>query len=138
MKSIIAAISLGLLCIACNKVTDRGADCDKDGQILIGKWKYTEQYSSNGGPGVWQPAKPAGQTIEFETNGEFYSAWSGLTEPDHFEILDSVKVKLYPASNSLGYVVMGYRLGENKKELTLYPILPGACIEGCSSKFVRK
>jgi hypothetical protein len=103
---------------------------------LIGKWTYTEYYISSGGPGEWRPVTPK-QTIEFKPDGTFIPSESFLKDANHFEILDSVKVKFQPASTSSGFILMGYAIDTMARELQMYPVNPIMCIEGCSSKFTR-
>jgi hypothetical protein len=99
---------------------------------LIGKWTYTEQYISTGGPGEWRPVTPK-ETIEFKPDGTFIPSESFLKDANHFEILDSVTVKFHPGLS--GFTVMRYSIDTVAGELLMSPI-PN-CIEGCASKFKR-
>ena len=118
--------------------------CEKSGNkiiepienSLIGKWTYTEYYMSIGGPGEWRPVSPPKQTIEFKPGGTFIPCESFLKDANHFEILDSVTVKIEPTSAPSGFILMGYSIDTNTRELQLYPVDP-ICIEGCSNKFKR-
>jgi len=102
---------------------------------LIDRWTYTGYYVSNGGPGEWRTVSPR-QTIEFKADGTFIPCQSFLKEANHYEILDSVTVKIEPASISSGYILMKYDIKPSERALYLSPADP-MCIEGCSSKFER-
>ena len=92
-------LSLVLLffAIACEKSSNRIIEPENG---LVGKWTYTEYYMSIGGPGEWHPVSPK-QTIEFKSNGTFVPCESFLKEANHFEILDSVTLKIEPAATSM-------------------------------------
>lgn len=107
------------------------------GNTLTGTWLYTEQYTSIGGPGNWSPAQPSGQKITFQTDGNFVSTGEILKGSSRFEILDSLRIKLTPAPNEKGFVVLGYVLDSSGRYLELYPLEPTRCIEGCMSKFQK-
>lgn len=93
MKSQLACLMLVLTIAACNKDNDRkNSDNDKH---LIGKWKYTEQYMSPGGPGTWKAAEPAGQMIEFKKSREFIGSDKYLKEARRFEFVDSGAHNMY-------------------------------------------
>jgi len=129
-------LSLVLLffAIACEKSTNKIIEPNENG--LLGKWTYTEYYMSIGGPGEWHPVSLPKQTIEFKSNGTFIPCESFLKEANHFEILDSVTVKIEPASISMGYILMRYDIKTSEGSLYLSPTNP-ICIEGCSNKFER-
>ena len=127
-------LTIGLI-VSCDKLYPGG--CGDEKSPLAGKWKYVEQYTSNGGPGTWKRVTPAGQTIEFKKDGGFYASGSFQKEASRYQILDKNRVKISPATNEAGYVVMGYTLSHSNNELQLVPLEPGMCIEGCASKFLR-
>lgn len=107
-----------------------------DENSIIGKWTYTEHFYSTGSPGQWYPVVPANQKIEFKSDGKFIPAESFLKGANRFEFIDSATIKIYPATTSSGFILMGYIIKEAGRELYLYPVDP-ICIEGCSSKFKR-
>ena len=127
-------LSLVLLffAIACEKSSNRIIEPENG---LVGKWTYTEYYMSIGGPVEWHPVSPK-QTIEFKSNGTFIPCESFLKEANHFEILDSVTVKIEPAATPMGYILMRYDIKPFEGSLYLSPANP-ICIEGCSNKFER-
>ena len=129
-------LSLVLLffAIACEKSTNKIIEPNENG--LLGKWTYTEYYMSIGGPGEWHPVSLPKQTIEFKSNGTFIPCESFLKEANHFEILDSVTVKIEPAATPMGYILMRYDIKPFEGSLYLSPANP-ICIEGCSNKFER-
>jgi len=112
------------------------SNLESTGNILIGKWIFTEYYIAPGGPGQWQSVTPPGQMIEFKPDGRFISSESFLRGSNHFTIMDSVTVKFQPASTSSGYILMGYSIDTAARELLMYPVSP-ICIEGCEYKFKR-
>ena len=112
------------------------SNLESTGNILIGKWFFTEYYIAPGGPGQWQPVTPPGQMIEFKSNGRFISSESFLRGSNHFTTLDSVTIKFQPASTPSGYILMGYLIDTAARELLMYPVNP-SCIEGCEYKFKR-
>ena len=129
-------MGLVLLCfaIACKKSGNKIIEPIENG--LIGKWTYTEFYVSLGDPGGWRPVSPPDQTIEFKSDGTFIPCESFLKDANHFEIVDSVTVKIEPASTPSGFILMGYTIKPSDRELDLFPVAP-LCIEGCSNKFIR-
>lgn len=129
MNRFILILTLLMLAAAgCRKAAD-------ESNSLIGKWTFTEYYSSPGGPGQWQPVKPANQVIEFKEDGTFKSAKSFLSTATHYEIIDSANVKFTPAETPSGYWIMAYEI--KSSALVMYAVNP-ACFEGCSYKFKRK
>ena len=125
-------IGLLLFAIACKKSVNKVNEPIKNS--LIGKWTYTESYVSPGGPTEWRPVSPPGQTIEFKDDGTFIPCESFLRNANHFEIVDSVTVKIQPAPS--GFVLMRYSIDTTKRQLLMSPTNP-ACIEGCTYKFER-
>jgi len=115
--------------IACKKSDNN--DPIKSG--LIGKWTYTESYISPAGPTDWQPVSPPGQTIEFKHDGTFIPCESFHKDADHFEVLDSVNVRIQPAP---GGGQMRYTIDSTGHQLVMSPTNPG-CIEACIYKFER-
>jgi len=89
------SIALLFFAIACKKSGNKIIEPVENS--LKGKWTYTEYSYSVGGPGEWRPVSPPKQTIEFMPNGTFVPCESFLKEANHFEILDSVTVKIEPA-----------------------------------------
>jgi hypothetical protein len=127
-------IALLLFAIACKK---SGTKVNEPvGNSLIGKWTYTQYSYSIGGPRIWRQATPSGQSIEFKPEGRFIPCESFLKEATHFEIIDSVTVKIEPASTATGYFLMRYQIDTSGRELDMYPANP-ICIEGCGYKFER-
>jgi len=128
------AAFLLVFAVACKKSSNRIIEPIENS--LTGKWTYTEYYMSIGGPGDWHAVSPPKQTIEFKADGTFIPCESFCKEANHFEIIDSVTVKIEPSSISLGYVLMRYDIKPSERTLYLSPSNP-ICIEGCSSKFER-
>ena len=132
----LSILLLFLLVIAsCSRPVEKGKVFSTGS--LVGKWEYTEHYFSIGGPGKWQPVQPAGQIVEFKTDGTFSSAASFSETFENYEFIDSTTVKFTPASTTSGYVLMRYEINEAEGILLLHPIEP-MCIEGCSYKFKRR
>ena len=104
---------------------------------LTGKWEYISSLMGTGGPAVWQPAMPGGQTIEFKPDGRFTPAASFSTSFRYYEVLDSNTLKLRPAPTPAGYVLMRYRIQSADSILLLNPIEP-LCIDGCSYQFIKR
>ena len=123
----ILVLALLLFALACNK------SVEPIESSLIGRWTYTEYYMGTGGPTDWQPVTPPNQTIEFRSDGTFIPCESFLKGANHFEIVDSVTVKIQPAAPS-GFILMRYDIKPLERALYLSPTNP-ICIEGCSSKF---
>jgi len=115
--------------IACKK----SANKEPIENSLIGKWTYTESYISPAGPTDWQPVSPPGQTIEFKQDGTFIPCESFLKDANHFEIVDSMTVKIKPAPSS---GQMRYTIDTTGHQLLMSPTNPG-CIEACIYKFER-
>jgi hypothetical protein len=73
-------------------------------QSIAGKWNYTENGVSSGGPMQWLTV-PAGEWIEFKSDGSVGTnipAFSGVTS---FQVLDSARVKILIPTFSKGYVM---------------------------------
>ena len=112
--------------------------CGEEETPLTGKWKYVEEYKSNGGAGSWSTVSPGDQTIEFKKDGAFAASGSFQKEARRYEILNNDRVKISPAPNESGYVILSYTFSNSDNELQLSPLEPSRCIEGCASKFLRK
>jgi hypothetical protein len=121
-------LALLIFAIACKKSVE---PIQSD---LIGKWTFTESYISPAGPTDWQPVTPPNQTIEFKSDGTFIPCESFLKDANHFEIVDSVTVKIQPAVQ--GFTLMKYEIKSSDEALYLTPTNPG-CIEACIYKFER-
>jgi hypothetical protein len=135
MKLLAGLLLLTLSFTSCDKLYP--GNCGEEKSSLTGKWKYVEQFTSNGGPGTWHAAQPEGQKIEFKRDGGFKGSGSFHKEATRYELLGTDRVKVSPASNEVGYVIMGYTLSNSNNELQLFPLEPSRCIEGCASKFLR-
>ena len=127
-------VVLLIFAVACKKSNNRIIEPNEGG--LTGKWTYTEYYMSIGGPGAWHAVSPPKQTIEFKADGKFIPCESFLKDANHYEIVDSVTIKIEPASTSMGYILMRYDINPSDRALYLSPSNP-ICIEGCSNKFER-
>jgi hypothetical protein len=104
-------------------------------QSIAGKWNYTENGVSSGGPMQWLTV-PAGEWIEFKSDGSVGTnipAFSGVTS---FQVLDSARVKILIPTFSKGYVIERFTFSSTDGSLLLTPLEP-ACIEGCGSRFKR-
>ena len=124
-----------LVFASCTRPVEKGKDFSTGS--LIGKWEYMEHYFSIGGPGKWQPVQPAGQVVDFKSDGTFTSAASFSGTFLNYEVIDSTTVKFSPASTASGYVLMRYEIDAAKGTLLLHPIEP-MCIEGCGHNFKRR
>lgn len=123
-----------LFVFACSKPDNINPQIIEDS--VLGKWYYTEYFSSTGGQGQWHPVTQPNQVVEFKPNGSFVPADAFLKDVRKFELVDSVTIKFQPASTPSGYLLMRYSLGMAGRDLYLYPVNP-ACIEGCGYKFSR-
>jgi hypothetical protein len=115
---------------------------DKNGIMIPGtltrSWIFTEQYYGNGGPGIqWQPANPANQVLEFKADGTLSTTIDIFAGVHNYTIIDSVTVKLTPASASTGISLLSYQIDTIKGSMTLTPTLP-LCFEGCAFRFKAK
>ena len=91
-------------------------------------------YSSDVGPAEWRTVTPTGQTIEFKSDGTFVPCEYFMKNADHFEILDSVTVKLTPGIISAANV-MRYSIDTTAGELVMVPV--PTCADDCADKFKR-
>jgi len=132
-KIFFLSLTLLILILGCKKNI---AKSDFIENSIIGKWTYTDHFYSIGAAGGWHAVVPANQTIEFKPDGIFISTDSFLKGVNKFQIIDSVTIKFQTTSTSSGYILMGYLINNNKRELYLYPVNP-VCIEGCNNKFTR-
>jgi len=135
MKRLAGVLLLISGLMACDKL--HPGKCGDEKSPLTGKWKYVEEFISTGGAGTWNAVVPGGQTIEFKKDGGFSGSASFQKEGTRYELLDKDRVKISPAPNEVGYVIMGYTLSDANNQLHLIPLEPSRCIEGCSSKFIR-
>ena len=128
-------IVLAVTITACKKSADNNNEpIDHN---LTGKWIYTENGFSIGGPMIWRNAAPANQVIEFKANGTFIASENFLSGVTSYEKLDSITLKFQPVSLSPGYIKMRYSIDSADGRLYLSPFEP-LCIEGCADRFVRK
>ena len=128
-------IVLAVTITACKKSADNNNEpIDHN---LTGKWIYTENGFSIGGPMIWRNAAPANQVIEFKANGTFIASNNFLSGVTSYEKLDNVTLKFKPVSLSPVYIKMRYTIdsADGKLSLSLFEPL---CIEGCADRFVRK
>jgi len=130
---LISILFLGIYLSACKKSLERhSVDFN-----VIGQWIYTENAIGIGPPGVWKPAEPPNEIIEFKTGGIFVSAPDFLTGATNYEVVDSISLKIMPVTTLNGYIKMHYKIDAVNGKLTLQPVEP-LCIEGCDYRFVRK
>ncbi len=133
MKSVsffIGVVVLLVTGIACSPtVNDPGLPV---ADSLMGKWVLTEiQGPGFGGPGIWSPASPAGQTLEIHPGGQL----SGTAFPaaGSYQGVDSVTVKFIDPSQPAGYRLFWYSIDTVQHTLRFSIKPPGGvyCIEGC-------
>lgn len=99
---------------------------------LVGKWRETAYYLSSGGPGYWTSVSTKDNTyIQFNQSG----ALTGTYYPGsaHYEIKDSATVTIHEQSGN--YENYHYQIANGV--LTLGPIGPIVCIEGCATRYAR-
>jgi hypothetical protein len=119
---------------ACNKSS---SEQEAIANTLAGTWVYTEQYSSNGGPGQWSAVTPANQYISFGADSTLRSNIAGFHNAT-YSLVDSNKVKVtHPQINSSGYTTFQFAIDTVKHELILSPVAPYLCIEGCAMRFKK-
>lgn len=140
MKSkIIVLISLILL-ISCD--TDGNEPIDANENSLIGEWKMTESYISDGGSKYWQDANN-GETIQFYENKKFVSNRFNACDTGIFSIKENELALNYMCSefnseseNEDGFITFTIDLYANYFILT--PTSGPICVEGCSYKYEKK
>jgi len=133
---VFALLVLGIACTPSVNNPPTGPVADS----LMGKWVLTEiQGPGIGGPGVWSPASPAGQTLEIHPGGQL----SGTAFPTAtaYQGVDSITVKLIDPSQPAGYRLFWYSIDtvQHTLRFTIKPLPGGAfCIEGCGGyRFTR-
>jgi hypothetical protein len=122
----ILAIAMVVLIFACNKdnVTSLA---------LVGKWKATESLVSAGGPAYWvaAPAKTNYDYIQFDQDGKLEG--SAIGDYVKYAVKDSVTVVFSKRDNT----IENYRYTIINGVLTMTPIGPVYCIEGCGDRYVK-
>ena len=134
MKQLASLCLVFVLLNSCGKSTEKKADT-RLGAQLYGGWMFTGSYYSIAGPEEWHPADTTGISVIFAENGTLQT--NGIyTGANRYIMIDSTTVEIQPLPTEKGYARFSFKVTENGNKLTLSPIDP-ACIEGCSSVFVR-
>ena len=128
MRYLIIALSLIVLIqfSACKK------DATSKPKTLTGTWTLSRSLISSGGPTYWVPAANNNDYIQFKANGTV--AGTILTDYSVYVIKDSVTLTVTSADKSK-YEDYRYRLTSDS--LTMSPIGPTICIEGCAIQLVK-
>ena len=115
---------------------------DNENSSLIGKWKLTEAYVSNGGPQVWVDVEN-GEEIEFFKSRKFNSnrfaeCSTGIfsLEP-HRLILEYDCNEFNPISENENGLIT-FKLEFHLNYFILTPTSGPICTEGCSYKYYKK
>lgn len=103
---------------------------------LIGKWKYTQNFYSIGGPLIYRSTDNLKQWIVFNDDGSFNSNMPQFKSFANYEIQDSIKVKFITPLQPSGFRLYFYFLDSVKHSLSLSPA-NFICIEGCGDIFKR-
>lgn len=101
---------------------------------ITGEWVFAERYVSTGGPGQWYAVTPPNQHVTFNTDGTFIPSESFLDGATNYALVDSVTVKIWPATTTSGFRLMRFRIDTAMREMELDPA-DLFCIEGCTFKF---
>jgi hypothetical protein len=120
------------LSIACHKSQDNSNH--PISKSLVRTWIFTEQKIGMGGPGQWTTINPPNQSLRFNADSTFTTSVTIFTGVHNYTVIDSVSLKLTPASNYNSISVMRYSIDTLKGILELTPTVP-LCIEGCSYRF---
>ncbi|PJJ79874.1 hypothetical protein [Mucilaginibacter auburnensis] len=104
-------------------------------QDLIGRWKVTSYFISEGGPGSWKNA-PTNQTVydEFKADGTL-GGNSLANTYSTFVIKDNTTVSLKEKNSD---VVQNYSCKIEGDTMTLTPTGPNICVEGCATKYIKQ
>lgn len=102
---------------------------------LTGKWAYTANYVSIGGPGTWQPASEPNKWINIGNNGSFSSNLSPFNAATSWQLVDSMHIRFIVPFGQQSFVY-AYTLDRINGELQLLPT-GVICIEGCAQKFSK-
>lgn len=121
----IAATCMLLLLNACKK------DKSDRNTLVNGKWMQIGNYISNGGPLDYVAAKGTPKYAEFNAG-----VVSGTAFPDYkqYTVKDNATITLTSADKTK-YENYQYKLREDT--LTMSPIGPEVCMEGCAVVFVK-
>lgn len=107
--------------------------CEKqpvDGTILTGKWKHVKSFYSIGGPQIEKDVKD-GDYLLFAENGAL--SGDGATSYTSYSVKDSITLSFKRADNT----IQDYWYAINDGILTLSPLAPIHCIEGCSEQYKK-
>ncbi len=102
---------------------------------LIGRWKVTSYFVSEGGPGSWKNA-PANQNLyeEFKADGNL-GGNSLANTYSKFVIKDNATLSLKEKNSD---VVQNYTYKIDGDTMTLSPTSPNICVEGCATKYIKQ
>jgi len=138
MKYLLLTIASFCLFVACSK-SSSSQDSDPIQKTLSGKWIYTEQWESTGGPGQWVVVTPPNQYISFNADSTFSTNTQMFQGVTGYQLVDSNKVKLIkPSFAPTGYIIFQYGIDTVVGKLTISPLAPYVCIEGCASRFKKE
>ncbi len=133
MNKLYSFILLLLLVTACSRELTP-TPLEPIENTITGEWIFTERYVSPGGPGEWIAVTPPNQRVKFNTDGTFIPSESFLPGATNYVLVDSVTVKIWPATTASGFRLMRFHIDTAKREMELDPA-DLFCIEGCTSKF---
>lgn len=100
---------------------------------LQGKWRITASFISTGAPGQWIPApnKKNYDYVQFNENGTL--AGTLFTDYKTYSVKDSITLTFFKADQT----IENYSYLLKDGTLTLSPVGPVYCIEGCADRFVK-
>lgn len=104
---------------------------------LAGKWNYTEDYYSIGGPLLYRPAHPPGQWVDFRENGTLTSTMELFKGVDTYEVQDSIRIRFFTPAHANGYFSYFYSIDTITHTLSLSS-LDYICIEECGIRLERQ
>ena len=128
----LVTIAITIAGIACHKSQDNNNH--PISKSLLRTWIFTEQKIGIGGPGQWTAVNPPNQSLRFNADSTLTTSVTIFTGIHNYTVIDSVSLKLTPASNNNSISVMRYSIDTLKGILELTPTVP-LCIEGCSYRF---
>ena len=133
MKKVFLLIALFFLALAaCDKPNVQNKSYPEK---LVGKWYYSQQFYSIGGPLIYTSTENLHQWINFKSDGGFSSNLPQFKNVVSYEVLDSVKIRFNsPATSSSERFFV--QIDTQTQTLALSSA-DNICIEGCGMKFKR-
>ena len=128
-----------LFFLTCQKSDDEIYDTPIDETGLIGEWLLKETYISPGGATEWKDVDE-GFRYFFKSDGSYQKTdfTKDLQEKGEFEVKQNQLFLYFVSENEKDTLGYSSNFNDERRILTLSPIYPSMCIEGCLYRFRKQ